>query len=1029
MKVAMRLHNTAIRMAYSRYQGYEVKTIGDAFMITFDQANDALRFCIDAQIELLNCDWPEEILIDSLCAPITKAGQLIYRGMRVRMGVHTGDVATEMDPVSNRADYFGHTVNTAARIESAGTGGCIICSEAVVQNINPSLLKCTIVPLGSPELKGVGQCKLYGVVPTEISERGAHLATKKTPLEYSLRLNTTPQSANAVANKGKYFKMLIKDLCNDRLLSDQLVKSALNKFLSSDDLQPLAATVIHIRAAQNLQKMPALLHLVGTLAKRTFGVMLNTVTTTITVVWICQAHTVQAVSFAASLFGESMHDEFRLYLGMASGGVMFGITNPGEDKHVVTCVGGPVDLSFAMAEAAELLDITCLVPGTIVAGAPSLTRLLRPVDRWPFHGVIQTYVEVNELHLPGLAGAEKWDILYGMYEDTSWCDEAYRSAFDDVKNGDFDQMNEIAKRWPNDILVKRILQAEGGQLCRTAFLPGLHIKTKDAIGAKENLEEAWKRTTAASRSARAELVYMEGWAYDISTFMHSHPGGRELFKAYLGKDITDAFRGNDEEAGKVHDHSMYAGDILRTLRVFKTDNLATNESNMMIVRDTWKQLRSVGLKEIGVLLFRNMFEKHPEYLQYFPWGNERHVYESKGMADHGLQVMTAVDKAVTDLAKSHEVAHILHELGKTHLRFGIKKPMFDVMAQAFDITFRSALQELYTPQVRYAWNQTIKHIILMAKDGIADMREDHNAAIVSGEYRSLQYVRREARTHNTTLFVFHLHGISEQFFAPGSHVSLRFNGKLSRPYSILKVLNDELHLLIKLNQGRQSSKELQGLTSDSLVEVRGPVLAEHQYVKGQDMLLIGGGTGCVPLLSMAAAALKDEGRVWMVVCADTYGDVAFKHELEELHGHSGEFHLMFLFTKGRSIPEGIHAMCSPVLHKDHIEAFFPTADMSNHVIICGPPAFNTQIRASVLALSYTFTVMGSLLTEPGVSLGSFNSPSPAAARPIKPNHIIPPDLTAASPVPFTAVLETPPINNLQLPGATGRRASADIRSP
>eukprot|EP01064_Diplonema_japonicum_P034804 TRINITY_DN7342_c0_g1_i1.p1 TRINITY_DN7342_c0_g1~~TRINITY_DN7342_c0_g1_i1.p1 ORF type:complete len:732 (+),score=155.04 TRINITY_DN7342_c0_g1_i1:1404-3599(+) len=711
--------------------------------------------------------------------------------------------------------------------------------------------------------------------------------------------------------------------------------------------------------------------------------------------------------------------DFRLYMGMASGGVLFGITNPGEDKHIVTCVGGPVDLSFALAEAAELLDMTCLVPGTIVAGAPSLTRLLRPIDRWPFHGMSQTYVEVNELHLPALADAEKWDILYGMYEDSSWCDESYRAAYDDVQNGDLTQMEEIGKRWPNDIVVKRILQNEGAQMTRTTYLPGLHVKTKNAAGDTENLEAAWKRTTAASRSARSELVYMEGWAYDVSAFMHSHPGGREIFKEFLGKDMTDAFRGQGD--GKSHDHSTYASDILRTLRVFKTDNLATNESNMMIVRDTWKQLRSVGLKEIGVLLFRTMFEKHPEYLQFFPWGSQKRVYESKGMADHGLQVMTAVDKAVTDLSKAHEVAHILHELGKTHIRFGIKKPMFDVMATAFDVTLRSVLQERYTPQVRYAWNQTIRHIILMAKDGIADIREDHDNAIVSGEYRAMQYVRREARTHNTSLFVFHLHGISEQYFAPGSHASVRFSGKLSRHYSILNVLNDELWILVKLNQGRQSSKELNALTPDSLVEVRGPVLAEHQYVKGQDLLLIGGGTGCVPLLSMARASLKDGGKVWFIVCADTFGDVAFKHELEEYKDFGGEFNVKFLFTKGKSAPDGLDPILSPILATEHLEAFFPSLSGDNHVVICGSPVFNTNIRSVVLSLGYTFTVMGALSHEGGVFS---HAPSPQVKQ-LKPHnaHIILPS-SDGSPFPVNSILETPEQNYLALPGAAGSSPAA-----
>eukprot|EP00727_Mastigamoeba_balamuthi_P002315 m51a1_g12080 putative serine threonine kinase (479) ;mRNA; f:391-2975 len=67
MKEALYQHHHAIRSALYRNNGYEVKTQGDAFMITFQAAIDALRFCVDAQLALVNLNWNPELLEFSSC--------------------------------------------------------------------------------------------------------------------------------------------------------------------------------------------------------------------------------------------------------------------------------------------------------------------------------------------------------------------------------------------------------------------------------------------------------------------------------------------------------------------------------------------------------------------------------------------------------------------------------------------------------------------------------------------------------------------------------------------------------------------------------------------------------------------------------------------------------------------------------------------------------------------------------------------------------------------------------------------------
>ena len=61
---ALDLHDALLRSAIADHDGYEVKTEGDAFMVAFAEATDAVRFCLDVQERLHEADWPSRLLED-----------------------------------------------------------------------------------------------------------------------------------------------------------------------------------------------------------------------------------------------------------------------------------------------------------------------------------------------------------------------------------------------------------------------------------------------------------------------------------------------------------------------------------------------------------------------------------------------------------------------------------------------------------------------------------------------------------------------------------------------------------------------------------------------------------------------------------------------------------------------------------------------------------------------------------------------------------------------------------------------------
>ncbi len=120
---ALELHDALMRRTIAEHNGYEVKTEGDAFMVAFASAADAAAFCLDAQEQLQDASWSQELLEQPECG----VGPA-FRGVRVRMGVHTGEPTHRVDPTSGRMDYFGPVVNRAARVEAAAHGGQVVVS-------------------------------------------------------------------------------------------------------------------------------------------------------------------------------------------------------------------------------------------------------------------------------------------------------------------------------------------------------------------------------------------------------------------------------------------------------------------------------------------------------------------------------------------------------------------------------------------------------------------------------------------------------------------------------------------------------------------------------------------------------------------------------------------------------------------------------------------------------------------------------------------------------------------------------------
>jgi class 3 adenylate cyclase len=136
----LRRHNALIREQLRAHDGYEVKTMGDGFMIAFQSAKKGLDCAIAIQRAF--------------------AGHNASDGehVNVRIGLHAGEAIKDGD------DFYGKNVIMASRVAGKAVGGEILVSSLLRQLVESSMDRTLFGEPREIDLKGLsGTHALYAV--------------------------------------------------------------------------------------------------------------------------------------------------------------------------------------------------------------------------------------------------------------------------------------------------------------------------------------------------------------------------------------------------------------------------------------------------------------------------------------------------------------------------------------------------------------------------------------------------------------------------------------------------------------------------------------------------------------------------------------------------------------------------------------------------------------------------------------------------------------------------------------------------
>ncbi len=162
MKPALALHDSILNESVKSNRGQVIKTTGDGIHAVFVTAMDAINASIIAQRTFQTSEFFKNSKVS----------------IKVRMGIHTGEAELR------EGDYYGPTLNRAARIMSVAFGEQILLSAVTAELVRELLPENTsLVDLGEHRLKNLSQ--LENIFQVKVSG----LSSDFPPL-YSL--NETP---------------------------------------------------------------------------------------------------------------------------------------------------------------------------------------------------------------------------------------------------------------------------------------------------------------------------------------------------------------------------------------------------------------------------------------------------------------------------------------------------------------------------------------------------------------------------------------------------------------------------------------------------------------------------------------------------------------------------------------------------------------------------------------------------------------------------------------------------------------------
>jgi hemoglobin-like flavoprotein len=117
-----------------------------------------------------------------------------------------------------------------------------------------------------------------------------------------------------------------------------------------------------------------------------------------------------------------------------------------------------------------------------------------------------------------------------------------------------------------------------------------------------------------------------------------------------------------------------------------------NPEVITLVQNSWAKVTPIA-SQAATLFYSNLFTLDPSLKTLF----------QGDMEEQGRRLIDMIGTAVQKLDNVETVVPVLQNLGKRHVRYGVKEEHYKTVGTALLTTLSQGLGEHFTPQVKEAW--------------------------------------------------------------------------------------------------------------------------------------------------------------------------------------------------------------------------------------------------------------------------------------------------------------------------------------
>ncbi|KAN0022402.1 hypothetical protein ACTFIU_004583 [Dictyostelium citrinum] len=381
--------------------------------------------------------------------------------------------------------------------------------------------------------------------------------------------------------------------------------------------------------------------------------------------------------------------------------------------------------------------------------------------------------------------------------------------------------------------------------------------------------------------------------------------------------------------------------------------MSLSQKSISIIKATVPVLEVHGVT-ITTTFYRNMFKANPQLLNIFNHSNQREGKQQNALANTVLQAAIHIDK-LNEL----NLAPIFHK----HVALGVLPEHYPIVGSNLLGAIKEVLQDAATEEILGAWGEAygvIAKAFIDAEAALYKVTEEQ----IGGWRDTREFIVDRKVEESSNIFSFYFKPVDGKPIAtyiPGQYITIKVpltleNGEQRthiRHYSLSDTPSEQYYRISVKKEDALKETNPNGVVSNHLhsnVKVGDKVLLSPpagDYVVDQfatnPILLISGGVGITPLLSMAKATLvkQPEREITFVHSSKNKQYQPFSNELSELE------------KSNKVKVSTVHSDTDGHITKDKLAKFInPSQIKETKVYICGPVSFMSSINKQLIELGY-----------------------------------------------------------------------------